>query len=142
MQSIQKEEFWNYFMVIDSPCDGHCSVHSFVKSFNSQHASIENINIENLLKFVQVEIESNTDLYTLYLRWNSSSNLLTEINLYVYHKVYDTSFGDVVPVVISRVTDVNLINVGNGQSSRENCIIVQVVHITTALWSILNIMLN
>ena len=47
------------------------------------------------------------------------------MNLYVYHKVYDTSFGDIVPVVIYRVTNMNLIIVENGQSSRDNCIIVQ-----------------
>ena len=63
-------------MVIDSPGDGHCLVHSFAKSFNSQHTSMENINIENLLKLVQGKIESNTNLYTPYIRGNSSSNLL------------------------------------------------------------------
>ena len=47
------------------------------------------------------------------------------MNLYVYSKVYDTSFGDLVPAVISRVTNMNLIIVKNGQSSRDNCIIVQ-----------------
>ena len=86
---------------------------------------MEGMELEKLLQLVQVEIESNANVYTPYVRGNLTSNLFTEMNLYVYSKVYDTSFGDLVPAVISRVTNMNLIIVKNGQSSRDNCIIVQ-----------------
>ena len=42
---------------------------------------MEHMDIENRIKLVQVEIESNTS----YIRGNSNSSLLTEMNLYAYH---------------------------------------------------------
>ena len=41
--------------------------------------------------------------------------------------MYDTLFTGIVPAVISWVTSMNLIIVENGQSNRENCIIIQAI---------------
>ena len=121
-------QFWNDYKIIDSPGDGHCLLHSFVKSFNSQHANLGSTCVKHLMTSIEAEVELNCDVYVRYIRGNSKYNLINEMRQYVYDKVYKTSFGDIVPDVITRIMGMNLIIISTGQGSHDYCTIVQAVN--------------
>ena len=111
---INSNTFWSTYKVSKSKGDGHCLIHSIISSMNSQHAT--NLNHSLLLHDIEVEVENNAFRYLPAIEGFSHDLLKQQMKAYLIYKVYNSSFGDVVPLTIANILKVDVIviyNTGN-----------------------------
>ena len=109
---------------MDSPGDGHCLLHSVVNSHNSQHPAAPKLTKEASITSLQGEVSSNVIKYVGFRIDNSSLNLFSEMKSYVKRKVYDTLFGDAVPLILANVLQMNIIII-KAENTKFECHIVE-----------------
>ena len=91
--------FWSYFKILKSPPDGHCIIHSILRCLLAKYGELSR-NTMSLLHTLMNECLSNINSYMPY--FDGDSNLfLYLMNEYMIRKVYNTSFGDIVPFIMS-----------------------------------------
>ena len=83
---LKSGKFWFSYNIVKSPGDGHCIMHSIVNSLN-------------------VCAASGVTIYDV----NGRVDLLNGLSEYINDKIYDTSFGDLVPVILTNALSVNLL---------------------------------
>ena len=101
--------FWLSYDIEQSLGDGHCLLHSFMASMKSQYPQLAPIEMTALLNSIVSETYANLSAYVQFLIDSPSSVLLQGVVRYVRNKVYDTVFGDLVPLIISKAFDTNLV---------------------------------
>ena len=86
-----------------SPADGHCLIHSILSCLRAKYRASE-LSINDLLCKLENECYENVDKYMPYFDGDYISffNLLLK---YVDAKSYNTSFCDLVPIIMSNVLD-------------------------------------
>ena len=104
---ITVNDFNNLFTISRSPGDGHCLLHSFVCSYNSQVFTNDKLSVENLTN--KLRLQSNTDLekYSISTGVNISA-LMKLKDEYVNQKKYDSEYGDIVPYIIVDIMKCNI----------------------------------
>ena len=95
-----------------------------VNSHKSQHPAAPKLIEEALITSLQGEVSSNVIKYVGFLNDNSSLNLFSEMKWYVKWKVYDTLFGDAVPLILANVLQMNIILI-IAENSTFDCHIVE-----------------
>ena len=95
-----------------------------VNSHNSQHPAAPKLIKEALITSFQGEVSSNVIKYVGFRNDNSSLNLFSEMKSYVKWKVYDTLFGDAVPLILANVLQMNIIII-KAENSTFDCYIVE-----------------
>ena len=100
--------FWQNYKITLSPGDGHCKLHSVISSYNSQHNHIESLNIGQLIALIQQEVMNNVPYYIRVIEDNCQYKLIAYLNMYIYEKMYNTSFGDLVLIITANAIDMNI----------------------------------
>ena len=89
-------------------------MHSVINAFNVTNSSCARLDIGVLSEKIRNEIMFNSERYINFIDAEDGLAALTDgMNEYISHKRYDTSFGDLVPVVIANAIHVDLVIVGN-----------------------------
>ena len=113
MSLLLRGIFWNEYEIHKSPGDGHCLLHSVISSLHFQ--SSVNLTISELIQGIIDETSTKSDFYKDFMK-GSLYDLYRGLNAYVNYKVYDTSFGDLVPHIISNAIHVNITIVSGTQN--------------------------
>ena len=92
---------------VKSPGDGHCIMHSVVNSLNVCAAS--GVTIYDVMKQLTDEMVRNYYRYIDFIDGNDRVALLNRLSEYINDKLCDTSFGDLVPVILTNALSVNLL---------------------------------
>ena len=87
--------------------DGHCLVSSVCKSLILQHK--RTIDNGTILKAIEIETQNNAEMYGGFLEESQKANLVKFIEDYIYIKIYNSPFGDHVPLAIANVLLIDLI---------------------------------
>ena len=86
-------------------------MHSVVNSLNVCAAS--GVTIYDVMKQLTDETVRNSYRYIDFIDGNDRVALLNGLSEYINDKIYDTSFGDLVPVILTNALSVNLLIVEN-----------------------------
>ena len=105
--SLRNNSFWDEFSVIPFPGDGHCLITSIVNSMLMQKQIV--ITASDLLQSICSETVNNLDVYKSLLEESDALKIDLQLKNYVYHKVYNSGFGDLVPVIIARAKKLNIV---------------------------------
>ena len=105
--SLDNDRFWLTYNIAKSPADGHCFVHSIAKSLGSQLPEHVCFKKEALLEKLKIETHENAHQYVDYIDGVGIQSLYSGVNKYVTHKQYDTSYGDIVPFIMSNAICIN-----------------------------------
>ena len=100
---------WCDYGISISPGDGHCILHSVICSYNSQHGAKPSLEMGHLITLIRYEVMDNVTDYIPHIDDNSRLKLFTYLNRYINNKVYDTSFGDLVPLIVANAIRMNLV---------------------------------
>ena len=105
---LDNGRFWDSYQLRTSPGDGHCFIYSMVTGIKSLHPSC-NISSNDILGRLWEETTNNSDMYIPFIKIRSKESLCNGLKAYVLHKVYNTSFGDLVPQIVVNALEINLI---------------------------------
>ena len=99
----EDELFWNKYKIVKSPGDGHCFIHSIVKSHNSQHSEASPIDARGLFESITTETTRNSSLYMSFIENESENDQFEQMKQYVRYKRYDSFLGDMMPLVVATI---------------------------------------
>ena len=110
--SIKMNTILKHFEIHASPGDGHCFLHSVLRLFNMlTYTSM--ISLSESLSDIKSETISNsatyTPFYTPFYNDSSFTQLISEMKMFVENIIYDTRFGDMVPLITANVLATNII---------------------------------
>ena len=113
--------FWLNYNIVKSPGDGHCLIHSVLTSLNFglSAESNSNVNASGLFSKLTDETVKHVNRYVDFIDGNGSESLLCGLDEYIHDRKYDTSFGDLVPIILSNALSVNLLIVTKNGSRFE-----------------------
>ena len=112
--------FWYNHRVVKYPGDGHCFIHSAANSLNvnsSMPTPFDDVSV--ILKQLSDEKVHNYNRYVDFIDGNGRGSLLQGLNEYINNRRYDTSFGDLVPIIVANALSVNLLIIENNGSQFE-----------------------
>ena len=110
-KGLRDGSFWLSYNIKRSPGDGHCFVHSVKSSLNSQLGV--DITIDKLRVLIRNETVSNINESLTVVDENSQNVLMKGLYNYFERKMYDSTYGNMVPEVTANGFDVNSIIVEN-----------------------------
>ena len=111
---------WSNHKVVKSPGDGHCFIHAAANSLNvnsSMPTPFDDVSV--ILKQLSDETMHNSNRYVDFIDGNGRGSLLQGLHEYVNNRRYDTSFGDLVPIIIANALSVSLLIIENNGSQFE-----------------------
>ena len=118
---LKSGKFWFSYYIVKSPGDGRFIMHSVVNSLNVCAAS--GVTISDVMKQLTDETVRNSYRYIDFIDGNGRVALLNVLSEYINDKIYDTSFGDLVPVILTNALSVNLLIVEkNGVNYDAHCL--------------------
>ena len=124
-QALGSANFWSDFSLIRATPDGHCLIHSLCLCMG---ALLKKCNASDLysdfLERLRSECLSNMSLYISAIDDCSPKLMILEMIRYIYLKDYNTSFGDIVPYMMSNTLCVNIFII----EERSNCYQVHAAH--------------
>lgn len=88
----------NNTSIIPSAPDGHCFLHSIVTALTYEGYSNYCVSTNVLCDLIYSEVLNNLNVYTAFCLTN---DIIHQMNNYILHKIYNTDFGDIVPLIIS-----------------------------------------
>ena len=97
------------YNIIKSPGDGHCFVHSVAKSWFSQLPDNPCFNKDVLLVKIKKETYDNAYQYVDYIDGDGLKSLYSGANNYIIHKLYNTSYRDIVPYIMFNDIHINFV---------------------------------
>ena len=89
--------------------DGHCLLHSVIYGMKNQLSVQRTCDLIEIAELIRHETISNIDLYVSFLLQGTRAILLSQMNMYIYDKMYDTRYGDMLPLVLCNALCLNLI---------------------------------
>ena len=106
---IDTKTIWSKYAIDKSPADGHCFMHSVIKSHSSQLLNFPHENIDSLLEKLKNETYNNASRYVEFIDGDGLTALHSGVTEYIYNKKYDTSYGDLIPNIIANAIMKNII---------------------------------
>ena len=100
----------NKLVIHPSPRDGHCLLHSIKSCLSFTKKSVS---LENLLHLIRTEFFANKLLYAAFC---PDVNLVHQLNCYLDHRIYNSQFGDLVPLILANALHLT-IRIYNGDLS-------------------------
>ena len=102
-------DFKNYLtcenlVVSQSPGDGHCLLHSVIKSYQAQ-LNIH-LDLNTIKSAIFIETVSKVDHYVHFIL--PGEKLLICLRKYIINKNYNNSLGDLLPLIIANALSVNI----------------------------------
>ena len=89
-----------------SPGDGHFLIHSDLFGLKSVGVTIEK---QNIISAVENETIAHCSKYMSFYVNPSMETLLSEMTDYLHHKHYDSSFGDILPYILTNAQHINIV---------------------------------
>ena len=126
MPDIQSILEVNKWIISLSPGDGHCLLHSTVKSWNSQCLNLPTIDLHQLKCDFFIESVKHFDRYQPFLGDGNQSTYFSGRRRYLINKSYDHEFVDIAPSVVSNVLSSDLTILNQTLSSSD----VHIIHLT------------
>ena len=121
VNKLNDGSIWIDYEKCKSPGDGHCFIHSVLSSLNSRVDSDNIIQYKSLVNALRKAVIDNLKFYVSFTKGSSVDRLLGGMNAYIYHKIYDTFFGDIVPhVIIHQYIDSYGVSVVSQHENRSN----------------------
>ena len=121
--SIKMKTISKHFEIHASTGDGHCFLHSVVQ-FLDMSTYTNAMSLSELLADINSERISNsaryTPFYTPFYSDSSITQLNAEMKMFVENKIYNTRFGDMVPLITTNVLVTNLIKRVCGRLASRN----------------------
>ena len=108
-ERFQMAPFWKLYAIKKSPGDGHCLLHSVIYGMKNQLSVQRTCDLNEKTELIRHETTSNIDLYVSILLQGTRAILLSQMNMYIYDKMYDTRYGDMLPLVLCNALCLNLI---------------------------------
>ena len=87
-----------------SPGDGHCLLYSIITCYRYQLNF--QLDLNKLISLIFIETVSKAEYYEQFL--SSEDKLLLSLNKYIIDKNYNTSFGDLLPLIIANTFTIHL----------------------------------
>ena len=106
---LKNGEFWSKYEIVLSPGDGHCIMHSIYKCLNAHSHNEPASNVTMLLEKLRIETIKNAHKYINYIDGSGTPALLDGLDKYIYNKVYDSSYGDLVPIIMANALLIDII---------------------------------
>ena len=106
VQCINSDNFWRVYHIIKSASDGHCFVHSLVTCLRDQSYYLDS---NHILRAISDECITNCSKYLPYMGGISQQSFFKEKNEYVHEKLYNSNFGDIVPIICANALMINII---------------------------------
>ena len=106
-EQLEMGKFWNVFRIVKSMPDGHCLVSSVYKSLILQHK--RTIDNGTILEAIEIETQNNAEMYGGFLEESQKANLVKFTEDYIYRKIYNSPFGDHMPLAIANALLIDLI---------------------------------
>ena len=97
--SLSVAQFEASYKTLKAPGDGHCFIHALEYSFKSM--GILSYTYDYLLNSLAKETLISNQHYLPFINDMSMCNLRKGLYDYIYHKKYNTGFGDLVPVIMA-----------------------------------------
>ena len=107
-EAIQTNNVFDFFKIYISPGDGHCFLHSIVRYLNICMPNMI-MSLSALKSIIRSETTSNSHIYNSIYRGSSTTQLFAEMELYVNNRIFETLFGDLVPLVVANALNSNVI---------------------------------
>ena len=104
---VDSGNIWDKFDIIKSPGDGHCLLYSIIESMRCQ-LNCTKINLSKLIQCITTELVLNKHFYIDFTDYMSGRNMEDAMNMYIHSRLYDTSYGDLVPIIIANVLCINI----------------------------------
>ena len=108
ISGIDQAKLWSLFKIIKSPADGHCFLHSVRYYLNTQLNRQYKLSNMQLIKSIRAETTKNLIYYSHFVNGVSTECLLKQVDDYCIHKIYDSCFGDILPVITANVLNVDI----------------------------------
>ena len=109
--------------IMETPGDGHCLLHAYIKS--SQHIKTDirlrtknhNELVNNIIHKIENHVLNNMDKYLKYTD-TGKGNLISDMKAYLYQKNYTNNFADLAPHILAQVTNntIHIIDILNEQN--------------------------
>ena len=114
--------FWKHFSRMRTSGDGHCLVYSLMKSLKKQH-DIDS-NYHDVLD--RIRHETNNHMLSYKQLLNIESDLIVQRLLcaYVDGKNFDTVFGDLLPMILSNIFNMNIVIINKVRNSIDPLIVI------------------
>ena len=116
-RALSDGSFWKLYAIKKSPGDGHCLLQSVIYGMKNQLSVQRTCDLNEMTEFIRHETTSNIDLYVSFLLQGTRAILLSQMNMYIYDKMYDTWYGDMLPLVLCNALCLNLIILSQTASS-------------------------
>ena len=97
----------NGWQIKTSPDDGHCLLHSVITSVKSQLPHYIGHTLQETIAAIESEVSSNFIEYVS-LGFEDDSDLQVQMDHYTKFKLYNSNFGDIVPLILSRALDLKI----------------------------------
>ena len=114
--------FWELFTRLETSGDGHCIVHSLLKSLKKQYNM--NCNYHDILSRIRKETNDNISTYKQLVNIDSNLEMQRLVCAYIDGHNFDTIFGDLLPMILSNVLEMNIIIIHQVRNSTDPLIIV------------------
>ena len=101
--------FCSLYEIQEAPSDGHCLLHAIVSSANSQLSDCVYYDIGYLIDVVRRETHTNINEYVQFYEENPHAALLRDMDRYLNYKIYNTRYGDIVPMILANALQLNLV---------------------------------
>ena len=119
--------FLSQYKVVAVPGDGYCFLHAISMSMKSQLNITHDVS--SLLNLLHSEFMSNYDQYLSYLENPCTDTFRDDILNYIGSGIYDTPFGDQVPLIMSNAMKSNIEIVFIVQPSDDSTVCDKVVKV-------------
>jgi hypothetical protein len=96
------------FKQVPTPADGHCLIHAFLLSWALQIVSIPCSTYDDVKSRIFLEAISKRDIYIPFTCFNITS-FAVSMKEYLLLKCYNSSFCDVIPLMLANIFNVNII---------------------------------
>ena len=108
-RKIDSDVVWSYFEIKTSPSDGHCFIYSVISSSTAHLWKPLFVEYTELLAKVEKETIENVALYAGFLVDENQTRLLDDMHRYLRDKIYETPFGDLVPLIVANALQTKII---------------------------------
>lgn len=92
----------NHYTVIPSPTDGHCFLHSISTCLGAQGI---NLSTAELILLIQEDFFVHLQTYSIFC---PDIDLVNQLKLYTTERIYNTDFGDLVPLITANAIKCNI----------------------------------
>ena len=89
--------------------DGHCLLHSICESLAGQYSDLTQVGYNELKALIRSEVMNNTTVYLPAIDDNDIKRLKLEMDNYLDYKLYNSSFGDMVPLILAQILSMDLL---------------------------------